>query len=1470
MTAAPVRGWTVTVRPSAESGLQPADVTVDPRPGATVGDLAAALGEHLTGGRHGVLVAPLEEGRPWPARRPLTDCGLASGDVLDVVTVPAGWADQPARPSRRRGLLRVVAGPDAGTSHALTADAVTIGRDDDCTVTLSDPLVSRRHASVILGTQPVITDEGSAHGTLVDGAAITGPTALEWGRAVRLGDSAVVVDRAAGDVTGRSAAVLRPPRFGEPQAAGSLDVPAPPSPPRPQPLQWAMFAMPLVFGGAMLAQTRSTFSLAYICGYPVIMLAAWWQQRRRARKEHREALRLWRADVDELIAGLDRAGAAQRVRAQEDHPEFRTLVARTQLRSRSLWTRRPGDADFLACRTGTGPVAATLDATLRDGGDRAAAARARDDLALRRVLDGLAVPVSLATSPVVAVAGPPPRVDAAVRALVSRLAVDHSPADLTITAVLGRHRTHHETWLRWLPHAGRRPGGLAPVAIGAADGATLVDALAGEDRERGVTLCLVDEDAAVPRRLLEAAAASELVADGLLRFVWLGGAAGGVDTVPAATSTLLDLGASVPAPDARAAAARPDRPAPEPVAVLAHRDRGGVQLLTEVDEVGLDEVWRLARAMVECQDEVAVVPAATALPDVTRLPDLVPDLADPDDAAGIRQRWASRRGLRAQLGVGAGGVVSLDLREDGPHGLVAGTTGSGKSELLQTLICSLALNNPPERMTFLLVDYKGGAAFRECADLPHTVGYITDLSPALVQRALTSLGAEITARETLLERYGAKDLAALEAAHPEVAPPSLLICVDEFAALTAEVPDFVDGVVNIAQRGRSLGMHLLLATQRPAGVVTANVRANTDLRIALRVSSVDDSSDVIDSPEAARISRRTPGRAWIRRTGHGTAELVQTGWVGARAELPTGRAPVGVRAFTATGVEAAAPAGTLDPRTDLERLVGAVREAFRSSGAPLPAKPWLPALGTETVLECSERGTVTVGGAAAATRPGQVVIGVLDRPAAQAQGPALLDYAHAGNVLAFGASGSGKTELLRTVAVSAALTDAVAPSVYAIDFGGGALGTLATLPVVGAVIGEGEPERVMRLLRMLRAAVADRNRLLASHGAADVGALRATGLALPRIHVLIDNLPSLLETLEAGGAARRVHADMLAGILQDGRRVGVHVTATSPRRTGISSGLQSAFGQRLVLRMPTDDDYQMLGVPAGVLTQDAAPGRALLGRHELQVATIGGAGTPAQADQLGKLAALLDGDAPAVGVPPMPPRLPQQVMPRPQGDALPLAVDADFVAAVTLPLRRTPLLVAGRSGSGRTGLLLGLAQLARRSDEPPCEIVLVGPRANAVLAGDGELDRVLHDPADVLAWAATPPPAVGWRLVLVDDAHVWERDWEKNGPAREVAVALADVVGAAAVASHTAAVVVTDTDDARTRQHVAGPTQVARRARVGVLLQPDLPDGSVLGASVPTQTVEPLTGPGRGLFCETGRVRVVQVICAGMSGEGGG
>jgi DNA segregation ATPase FtsK/SpoIIIE, S-DNA-T family len=266
---------------------------------------------------------------------------------------------------------------------------------------------------------------------------------------------------------------------------------------------------------------------------------------------------------------------------------------------------------------------------------------------------------------------------------------------------------------------------------------------------------------------------------------------------------------------------------------------------------------------------------------------------EPPSADRIAGLWrANGRTTAAPIGESATGTFSVDMKKDGPHALVAGTTGSGKSELLQSIIASLAVGNRPDAMTFVLIDYKGGAAFKDCVDLPHTVGMVTDLDGHLTERALQSLNAELKRRELLLGAVGAKDVEDYwdTVDHPEFVPPPgfavdpmprTILIIDEFASLVEELPEFVTGLVGIAMRGRSLGVHLILATQRPSGVVSPVIRANTNLRIALRVTDDAESTDVIDARDAARIAKSTPGRAYAR-TGFSALTAFQAGRVGGR------------------------------------------------------------------------------------------------------------------------------------------------------------------------------------------------------------------------------------------------------------------------------------------------------------------------------------------------------------------------------------------------------------------------------------------------------------------------------------------------------------------------------------------------------------------------------------------------------------
>ncbi len=386
-----------------------------------------------------------------------------------------------------------------------------------------------------------------------------------------------------------------------------------------------------------------------------------------------------------------------------------------------------------------------------------------------------------------------------------------------------------------------------------------------------------------------------------------------------------------------------------------------------IDGLSTELATELARRLAPLRDASAAS-ASGEVPRRVLLLDLL-DLPEPD-AAGIRRRWAEHAGtgdLGAPIGEGAAGPVVVDLRRDGPHGLTAGTTGAGKSELLQSYIGALAATHPASSLTFVLIDYKGGAAFKDCIELPHTVGFFTDLDAHLARRALVSLNAELRRREEILREHGCKDLPELEQRRPDVAPAGLVIVVDEFAFLKKEVPEFVAGIIDIAQRGRSLGVHLMLATQRPSGVVDDNIRANTNLRIALRVAGEEDSMDVLDRPDAARIAKSLPGRGYVR-LGHSDVALVQAAYANSRSQQggatrqPTTAVPFAVR----SGLRATATAHTgrevHDERpTDLQRLVAAIRDAHVQGGVPDQPKPWLDPLAAHVDLAELGAGPATAG-----------------------------------------------------------------------------------------------------------------------------------------------------------------------------------------------------------------------------------------------------------------------------------------------------------------------------------------------------------------------------------------------------------------------------------------------------------------------------------------------------------------------------
>jgi S-DNA-T family DNA segregation ATPase FtsK/SpoIIIE len=857
---------------------------------------------------------------------------------------------------------------------------------------------------------------------------------------------------------------------------------------------------------------------------------------------------------------------------------------------------------------------------------------------------------------------------------------------------------------------------------------------------------------------------------------------------------------------------------------------------------------RLARCLARFEDPELRVEGAGLPESVTLLPLLgLPEVTGRALVPRWRDGAASLR-AGAVIGVSEDGLFGIDLDDDGPHGLIAGTTGSGKSELLRTLIVSLAAGSDPEHLTFALVDYKGGGALDECAALPHAVGLVTDLDEQLSERALRCLEAELRHREHLLRDVGLSHVTGYQklrdGGRADLEPmPRLAVVIDEFATLVKALPHFVDSLVSIAQRGRSLGIHLIMATQRPAGSVSDAIKNNVRLRIALRLESAGDSADVIDNPAAAGIGGRQRGRAFYRVSAKEVLP-VQTALSTGRTAAASAAAPVTVTPFL-FGAAARPADGQPDDEgpTDLERLVAAAREAAELCGFGPPRRPWpdpLPAdLRLADFLSSSRTG-------AGFQSPANVPpVALADDPDRQAQYPVGWDPA-AGNVLLFGASGYGTTSALATLALAQA--HARPPDelhLYVLDLGAGKLAPLGDLPQAGAYIGPAERERQARLIRMIRAELDARK-------AASISG----GRSRPDWLVLIDNLASLVA--EYGKDAAGMYLlDDLERAYAEGPTVGIRFAVTADRSAAIPGPWAAATQQKLLFRLADPSDYGYFDVPPTAVPSPV-PGRAVVAAtaQVIQFAWPGQDLTAAVAEAATEAAARWPGarrTAAPVGL--LPARLLASELAaaaRLSGDPLwiPVGLGDSTLSPAGLELyEHEHALIAGPPRSGRSSALCAVAQILKASPDPPRIVALI-PRRSP-LRDCPHVDQVVAtcDEAATAAEQACGGHASGRVIILADDVDTAE---DTSG-ALEQLLKRPDV-----------AVTVIAAGRADTLRRTYGHwTQQVRESRCGVLLVPDYDlDGDLLGVTLPR--LNRLAAiPGRGFLAVAGSCEGIQLALPG-------
>ncbi|BBZ35914.1 FtsK/SpoIIIE domain-containing protein [Mycolicibacterium confluentis] len=1273
-----------------------------------------------------------------PARS-LIDSGLRSGSSVSLAPTPA------TAPRRRRGravaVLRVLEGPDAGLEFPLPSGNSSIGSGATNDVSLTDRGIADIHAAVAVGDSIEIVNLAGPNGVRVGGQpvqrALVGATDV-----VQLADTAVAVLLTVRPGTTQNDSVAiefnRSPRVIARFDEQELAAPKPPQIPDPTHFPIVSMLAPLAMGLVLFAATRSMLSVVFICLSPLLMIGMYFDTKLQERKKYRHEVQRFSDSLRALAQNLTDTQRVERAVRLTEAPALGQVVEAIHRLGPLLWTHRPEHAGFLTVRLGLGDAPSRCRILVSD----TESAEVKYVQQLHDLQQEFAevtdVPIiaDLRECGALGICGPRSVIDGVARGVVMQLLGLHSPADLTITAFSSAQSRTSWEWLEWMPHTGSAHSPLSgnhltdSVGGGQALMARLEDLLKQRrsqvEANAAFTFGPIRPDAADDRRAeAYAPAVVVLVEDTapidrsrLTRLAEQGGAVGihviwvatEVANLPAACRTFLLVESETDG------------------ASVGQVRHGQHSFPVSCDSIDVADVRQIALLLAPVIDAGAAVEDDTDLPRSVSYLTLAGHRISTDPTA-IAQQWISNAsvldrngpprplaepaGLRALVGSSGAREVHLDLRAHGPHALVGGTTGSGKSEFLQTWIMGMAAAHSPDRINFLLVDYKGGTAFADCVRLPHTVGLVTDLSPHLVRRALTSLGAEIRRRETLLNEKQAKDLITLEQRGDLDTPPSLVIIVDEFAALASEVPEFVDGVIDVAQRGRSLGLHLVLATQRPAGVIKDNLRANTNLRIALRLNDVDDSVDVIEDPLAAHFPPEIAGRA-VAKTGPGRLTTFQTAYVGGRTSEQPEKAPIDIWEFVfgrrrpwhdpTVAKSVAPPSGP----TDIGRMVSTIRSAAGQLRIPAPRRPWLPSLDGVYALEQLVEQSNTDA----------LVIGRCDVPTEQTQPIGTFSPDGQGNMAIIGTGGSGKSTALRTLAIAAALDAEGGPvHVYALDFASGSLKMLEALPHVAAVIGADDEERIGRVLRRLTSLLEDRVRRFARVNASTIGEYRRLADPNePRVLLLLDAIGPFREQYEH--VSHTPFFAMLSQLASDGRMLGIHVIITADRPAAIPSSLASTIQQRLVMRLASDDDYLLAGVPGDILSSASPQGRAIMDGLEIQVAVLGGDPNVAvQARAIDELAARMR----AQGFTPPAPveRLSEHI----QLTSLPVTAAAGAAVIGVADESLSPIgidpsgvfMVTGPPGSGRSTALVTLAQAVRRQ-RPDTRIVHLAPSGSNIAA----------------------------------------------------------------------------------------------------------------------------------------------------------
>lgn len=1361
------------------------------------------------------------DGVAYPAD---TECG-------DIPLVEGAVISNSAPPRRVGWTVAIAAGNHSGTCFPLDETRpCRVGRSPDADITIDSPSVSWSHCVLVIRDHHVwVTDDHSSNGTFVDGVRLDpdgGGREVHADTVIGVGGACLMVsNRAAEDAAPphgypgatHTLAFNRPPRPALPHHPRALTVPVKHETAKPTKFSWISVLVPLLMAVAMVAMMHSIrFGMIALLS-PVMAVGSWWEQKHRsasstveAEEDYVAALQKFRTDIGEA-ATIER----RRVSKETPFPHLSREVATTG--AASLWQVRPSHVDYWRAHAGIADVPFAVPVEQRSQ---------RCDERAQRVIDDAVIPACPVTvnfvDGAVGIWGNRAESLALARSLVTQVATRIGPADLRIGIFADKAQWEQWRWLAWLPHTQVGSSNPHDRWLGT-DEQTTRSLLRQLHEHRGSMatpsfLAIIDSPALLAgrdntlREILEwredpAKAGHDRPISAIIL-------AEHPDQLPAACHTVIhakyDAALDVTIPSAHVTI-------PDAIGCL-------------VDEpTATDWSRRLARF-----DDPETRESSAMLPSLVHLFDLL-GVDRHVDAADIAALWREGDDYRTPLGVSYDGTYWFDLVHDGPHGLVGGTTGSGKSELLRSLIAGLAARVDAQHLTFVLVDFKGGAAFARLNELPHTIGTLSNLEASLAYRALRALEAEMLYRQQEFAEAGENvdSIDAYMATNPKTPMPRLLVVVDEFAQLAKEYPDVLSSLVSIGAVGRTLGVHMILATQRPEGALNDDILANTNMRTALRVQNAESSSAIISVPDAASIGRNQRGRAYIR-LGEGDITPIQTALVTGVSDAADTTSVYADEVVLGTPPPDHMAAVATDAEADMDLLIEAISRAHEDAGYAQPRPVWPTPLGASVRLLLSDQAEADSTERAVTACAGETIVTALaDDPGHQRQ------YATGwapdqGNLLLVGVPGSGTTTALTSLALSLAATrDPATTDFLFLDMGTHGLEPLTALPHCRGYAGSGTAnEEIQR--RLLRYLAEELDRRTATPG------------AYPDLYVFVDGLATLRDQYDDADGLDLL--ELFYGVWGTGSAVGIHLVATTSRPKAIPTAISEVTVQKWLFRLAEDYDYSMFGVSRDNLPQ-AVPGRYVdvLSGHHAHVATP---------DDFNEAIREIADTGPRISRPPLIATLPAIVDVReldhgavigPEKWTIPVGLSEATLGQVDLELwPGEHLLVAGPARSGKSTLVSAIAtelrNAARQQGEALDVYVMAPPRSPLGHQGLGTTITPSKATHLLVPAQITDVPT----LLVIDDA----------GQIGEADQGLRELIEANNANVHI--IVAGRNDDFRGRY--GDWTTLVRRSGAGVLLQPNVDyDGDLLGIRLDRRPPVTMT-VGRGYACSNRTAELIQSI----------